>query len=334
MSQQLELPDCNHPTVEDAKTLGAFYTDAQVADFLVRWAVRSRDDLVMDPSFGGGVFLSSACKYLRASKGRPGRQVYGAEIDRHVYTRIATKLAEEFGVGGTRLFPVDFFWLDPAAAQVDVVVGNPPFIRYQRFTGETRRKALQCAAEQGVQLTELTSSWAPFIVHSVAMLREGGRLGMVVPMELSYATYARPVLEFLRRSFRSITLLTFRRRLFPDLNEDTLLLLAEQKVRTTGTFHLLELDHAGQLTRLSWRQIEGSRRRQRLDEQQWIGGAERLIEYSLPSEVRALYRELKADANVGRLGDLADVGIGYVTGANDFFHLTPAAASDWRIPAT
>src|SRR5690242_13955132 len=46
----------------DPKALGAFYTDAQVAEFLVWWAVRSRAETVIDPSFGGGVFLRAACK--------------------------------------------------------------------------------------------------------------------------------------------------------------------------------------------------------------------------------------------------------------------------------
>ena len=34
-----------------AKALGAYYTDGAVADFLVRWAVRSPADRVLDPSF-------------------------------------------------------------------------------------------------------------------------------------------------------------------------------------------------------------------------------------------------------------------------------------------
>jgi len=37
-------------------------------------------------------------------------------------------------------------------------------------------------------------------------------------------------------------------------------------------------------------------------------------------------------AHTRRLGDLADVGIGYVTGCNSFFHLSPADAVRWRIP--
>ena len=37
------------PLGASAKALGAFYTDALVADFLVRWAIRSPHDRVMDP---------------------------------------------------------------------------------------------------------------------------------------------------------------------------------------------------------------------------------------------------------------------------------------------
>ncbi len=54
------------------KALGAYYTDSQVADFLVWWAVRNVTDTVLDPSFGGGVFLRSACKRLRESHGQRG----------------------------------------------------------------------------------------------------------------------------------------------------------------------------------------------------------------------------------------------------------------------
>ena len=33
-----------------------------------------------------------------------------------------------------------------------------------------------------------------------------------------------------------------------------------------------------------------------------------------------------------RLGDVASIGIGYVSGANDFFHLRPSEAEAWSIP--
>lgn len=49
---------------EDRKALGAFYTDARVADFLVWRAVRRASDTVMGPSSGSGIFLRTERDYF------------------------------------------------------------------------------------------------------------------------------------------------------------------------------------------------------------------------------------------------------------------------------
>jgi len=48
--------------------------------------------------------------------------------------------------------------------------------------------------------------------------------------------------------------------------------------------------------------------------------------------IRSAYLELVLRAPARRLGSVARVGIGYVTGANDFFHLRPSAAAALGIP--
>ena len=325
--------DAVPPGSDGAKALGAFYTDVQVADFLVWWALRSPQDTVMDPCFGGGVFLRSACKRVLQLGGQPASQVFGAEIDAEVHARIAEKLADEFKVNGQNLRLADFFGLDPASSpRVSAIVGNPPFIRYQRFSGEARKQALMRCRRQGVRIPELCSSWAPFLVQSIAMLQQGGRLAMVVPMEIGHARYALPVLDHLRLSFGKVTFLTFRKKLFPDLSEDTLLLLAEDKGAPSTGFLLRDLPHAGLLAGVQrhkqWHRL-GTRR---LDADLLCQGRARLVESFLPRKARELYRELKQRSLTQRLGNLADVGIGYVTGANEFFHLDPQAARQWGIP--
>jgi len=72
----------------------------------------------------------------------------------------------------------------------------------------------------------------------------------------------------------------------------------------------------------------------RIDTSAFSQGQERLIEYFIPKKARELYRELKLSRATRRLGELADVGIGYVTGANEFFHLTLDAVRAWGIPTT
>lgn len=321
------------PAEESAKALGAFYTDVQVADFLVWWAIRSARDTVMDPSFGGGVFLRSACRRLVNLGGQPAAQVFGAEIDPGVYSLIVDKLSDEFGLGKRNLWHGDFFDIEPLPVrQVDAIVGNPPFVRYQRFTGDARTRALGRAAEQGVRLTELSSSWAPFVVHSIAFLKRGGRLAMVLPMEIGHAAYAVPVLQYLSRSFGKITLLTFRKKLFPNLSEDTLLLLAEDKSASSSRFFIRDLAHSGLLSEIQYRgrlPLPGTRQ---MNGSSLTEGTERFVHYLIPRKARTLYRELRGLAKTKRLGEIADVGIGYVTGANDFFHLSPSDADKWGIP--
>lgn len=312
-----------------AKALGAYYTDAQVADFLVQWAIRQMHETVLDPSFGGGVFLRSACKRLTRLGGSPATQVFGIELDPGVHARITEKLEDEFGVQRRNLRQADFFSEPPS--DVDVIVGNPPFIRYQRFTGDVRKRALACAEEHGVRLSELSSSWLPFLLYSISHLKHGGRLAMVMPVELTHAAYALPALEIIARSFEAITFLTFRKKLFPDLSENTLLLLAENKGGGPARFWLRDVANPGKLAELHHRKLCGTRL---LDSQRVASGQERIIEYLISKKARDLYRQLKTARIVRRLGDLADVGIGYVTGANDFFHLHPDTAKLWRIPET
>jgi adenine-specific DNA-methyltransferase len=326
------MNDISPLLAQDPKALGAFYTDAEVANFLVWWTVRSSTDTVIDPSFGGGVFLRSACDRLVRLGGDPSRQVYGVEIDAKVHDQITIQFQQDFGIRKQQLILGDFFALSGnTAPRIDVVVGNPPFIRYQRFFGEIRRRALLRAKEHGLKLSELSSSWLPFLIHSISLLNEGGRLGMVLPVELTHAGYAKPVLEYLAAQFSQVTFLTFQKRLFPELSEDTLLLLAEGK-GADGTSRLLwhDLPHADALKEL------------RLSDRRPLpatplaadiaDGNQRLIEYFVPQKARDLYREIKKHAATRRLGDLADVGIGYVTGANDFFHLDAAQASALKVP--
>lgn len=45
---------------DDRRIFGEFYIPSPIAEFIVRWAVRSENDYVMDPGIGSGAFLSMA----------------------------------------------------------------------------------------------------------------------------------------------------------------------------------------------------------------------------------------------------------------------------------
>lgn len=295
------------------KAFGAYDTDDAVAQYLLTWALAAPGARVLDPGFGGGVFLRAALARLGGSVG----SVTGVELDGEAYVRVQAELAA--AGAALDLYCADFFALTPQELGVfDAVVGNPPFIRAARLTAESRARALARAAAQGVRLSKAASAWAPFVVHAGAFVKPGGRLAMVVPAELGHAAYARPVLAYLTRSFAEVTLLFPRRRLFPALDQETLLLLAAGRGEASRTLGIA----------VGWWPPSA------LPLRRWNGWQRggRLAGALLPQRVSALYQTLAAHPEVKRLGALAEVGIGYVSGANRFFHLSPDDAVRWGLP--
>ena len=73
----------------------------------------------------------------------------------------------------------DFFEYE-ASVTYDAVVGNPPFVRYQSFSGAIRTRSLAAALAQGVRLSGLANAWAAFVVKAALKLpRFSGHLNTV-----------------------------------------------------------------------------------------------------------------------------------------------------------
>ncbi len=304
------------------KALGAFYTAQHVADFLVAWALRKPDDVVCDPSFGGGVFLEAAAKRLTALASS-AQTVYGVELDKDVHARISSELAEQYHIPAKNLLQRDFFAVQPGdMPPLNALIGNPPFIRFQRFAGESRQRALARCAEQGVTVNQLASSWTGFVVHGTALLKAGGRLAMVIPAELLHAPYARPLLEYLTANFARVRVMTFVAPLFADLSQDTLLLLAEGK---GGNTNVLEWQDLASDTDLDKPHVI-----KQLELAPFISGQKRLRHHLI--DPRALEHYTYLSQHTYALADLADVGIGYVSGANRFFHVAAQTKEHWHLP--
>lgn len=209
-------------TSELRKARGAFFTPPPIAAFIADWAVRSATDRVLEPSTGEAEFLVQATERLR-SMGADQPTVFGAELHEH-----SAELGRQrvLAAGGVPKISVGDFFDLPAEPIHDAVIGNPPYVRFQAFTGEQRAKARATALRGGVALSGLASAWAAFTVAASLHLRPGGRLGFVLPAELLSANYAGPVRKFLFENFADVHLVLFEERVFPDAETEVVLLLA------------------------------------------------------------------------------------------------------------
>jgi len=89
----------------------------------------------------------------------------------------------------------------------DGALGNPPFIRYQYLPEEQQLLAERVFKRFGLPFTKHTNAWVPFVIAALALLRPGGRLGMVVPSELFHIPHAQSLRRFLAEQYSRILIL-------------------------------------------------------------------------------------------------------------------------------
>lgn len=297
------------------KARGAFYTPASLTNFMSDWAIRTPADAVLEPSCGDGAFVSAIVARLQ-ELGADDASLLGVEREPAEALK-ARRLAPN---GDIRA--VDFFDLDPETVRPsDVVIGNPPYIRYQDFVGSDRAKALVRTSAQDVLLSGLASSWAHFVVHATAFLKHEGRLALVVPAELLHTDYAQPVREFLLRRFPSVTIVAFDRMVFSDAQVDAVLLLASHD--DDSGLRVIRLNDDEELRGLT---ISGSAAISPAWTQRWSGAVD--------PGASQVYSDLISANRTWQLGQFGRVDIGFVSGANDFFVLSRDEAQAARLPVS
>jgi hypothetical protein len=296
--------------VDQQKLSGAYFTPEALVAALTCWAVRRDSDRLLDPSCGDGRFIAAHPNSVGIEQ---DPQSAASAIDQAPWALVHEG---------------DFFqWAEATPERFECCAGNPPFIRYQHFKGEVRQRALALCSANGARFSGLTSSWAPFLVAAASLLKKSGRMAFVVPAEIGHAPYAAPLLEYLVANFSVVHIVAVREKLFPQLSEDCWLLYAEGFGGSTSEIRFSALD------RFEWmaRPPVGF---QRVPISDWRGRwNRRLRPFLLSAPVRNLYAEMVDAGGSRALGTFASVGIGYVSGDNDFFHFRPSAAERWNIPA-
>ena len=133
-------------------------------------------------------------------------------------------------------------------------------------------------------------------------------MALLLPGAVLHADYARPIVEYLCSRFASVRFVHVAERLFEGALEETVVLLArdfgghcicEQHTCSVSTTRLMSMLRGGEADLIS---AEGS--------------------WKLPlisPRARAILRDVEDSGATRPLGDVADIRIGVVTGANSFF---------------
>ena len=261
---------------------------------------------MLEPSCGDAAFLIPAANRLKdLGAGETAKQLRGIDIHQPSAAAARDSL-QALGLAAT-IETGDFFDVPPQP-NFDAVVGNPPFVRYQDFSGVSRSKSLRAALSHGVRLSALASSWAAFTVHASEFLNNSGRLGLVLPAELLSVSYASEVRRFLLGRFSKVRLVLFEQLVFPGVLEDVVLLLAEGRGTATH-FEVYQTRDARGLATLDTSLQQGFTP---LENEKWTPAL-------IPAKALETYREITASTGFSKLLDWGSTYLGSVTGNNDYF---------------
>lgn len=305
---------------------GIYYTPDILANVMAEWAVRSPEDLVLDPSYGGCAMLSAAMAVLsRLGAAFGGRQVYGVDLDPGAWQYGADLIGR--GVPTRNLIQRDFLRVLPGEVpQVSVLIGNPPYVRHHLISDDTIETASQSVSRAGFSLSRRASYWAYFVLHGIHFIATNGRLALVLPAAVLQADYASEVRKALASQFSRVTAILVEERLFPDAEEESVVILAESKGQPLQEVRLVSVPTVADL-----REAVTHRRGVLVRDP---GAGHPWYSSLVSHEAFDLYKGFVSSGKGATLGTLATVRIGAVTGANKFFVVDMATQDRWRIPDT
>ena len=160
-------------TASKEKLRGGFYTPEPIAAFILKWAFNGNKQLdILEPSSGDGVFLREIKKY-----GFKYNSLTAIELDEK-----EAEKSENIGLDKAEIINDDFhnFCIN-TEQKYDLVIGNPPYIRYQYFNREQQEFASHIFDKAKLKYSKLTNAWVSFVVGSSLLLKDNGKIGFVLP---------------------------------------------------------------------------------------------------------------------------------------------------------
>jgi len=308
--------------VKSEKLRGGYYTPEPIAQFICNWAIDINTKGILEPSCGDGVFLNEAAK--KVMEINPDLSIEDTIVGIELFEEEAKKASTY----GTKVIFGDFFGFYKdnieGKQKFDVIIGNPPFIRYQNVDVDSREIAFQLMRSAGLHPNKLTNIWLPFLVLSALALSKNGKLGMVIPAELFQVSYAGETREFLAKYFDRLTLITFQKIVFEYIQQEVVLLLGEKTSDSKG-IQVIELNDLDDLSNLDLTKFYD------YEVKELNHSNEKWIKYFLSCEEIELMHKLRSNVDMAPTTDLFEINVGLVSGENSFFLLNHDMVKEYQL---
>jgi len=287
------------------KLRGGFYTPEPLAEFILKWGTNgiSNSD-ILEPSCGDGVFIEQ----LRDLK-LEYKSITAVELD-----SVEAEKVEKIELKNKQVINADFHtYCNNTLQRFDLIVGNPPYIRYQFFDRLQQAEAGDIFIKAGLTYSKLTNAWVSFVVGSSLLLKaKGGRIGFVLPAEILQVSFALQLRRFLAHFYNKINIISFEKLVFPNIQQEVVLLLCEKNETKEHYIDHIELKDASELKNLDTSRLISPQKKIDFKSNKWTF-------YFLDQEEIDFLENIAKKRNIPTLGKFAKVEVGITTGSNDFF---------------
>ena len=204
---------------------------------------------------------------------------------------------------------VDFIgWARKQTARFGCVIGNPPYLTIERLPKRLRERARKVQLPDGTMLPRGANYWLAFLYAATGLLGDGGAIAFLLPAAHEYADYAQHWRSWVTSSFERTHVFRVSRRVFEDVQEGSVVLIATGYKRPPVAAEHVHCDSAVELV-TALENLKGGR--------------------TQPRRKRAV---LSGTAPLFRWDDVFDMRVGVVTGHNASFVLTEQQRIEARLP--
>ena len=290
----------------EQKLRGAYYTPLQLANAMVILVASQNITSVLEPSCGDGVFLDSLAS-LNLINDIPN--ITAVEIEPDEAEKVGNNYKDNANVHVLNEDFLDFYQRVYGKETYDLILGNPPYIRYQYLTEEQREIQSSILTSHGMKSNKLINAWVAFLVACVQLLSENGKIAFVIPAEILQVVYAEDLRLFLSNQLSKITLLTFEQLVFPDIEQEILVFIGEKGKEEKG-IRIIELSNLEDFKKLDLNS-NGFQKLKHVKEK-WT-------KYFVSAEEIKVIQSIRDDKRFTKFADLALINVGITTGNNSYF---------------
>lgn len=317
----------------EQKLRGGYYTPEKLANYLTQWVISAKPKKILEPSCGDGAFLKAISNSISRAQLSHQLQVDAFEINAAEAVK-AMAVAKSSKITNLQYNVLNTDFLQFVTENVlylpeyDGVVGNPPFIRYQYLPEVSQHYSEQIFNHLNLKFTKHTNLWVPFLAASIAMLRPGGRLAMVIPSELFHVIHANSVRAYLLKNCSRIHIIDPQEIVFEKTLQGTIVLACQKNETSAAKGKGISISSPKSLN----------------DMKQSINGYFFKPNYTMPNsksgkwlhaflspEELVVYEKIISHPSVYNFETIAQVDVGIVTGANSFFLVDDETVKKYKL---